>query len=117
MSLQPPSSDGSPNHPPRRRLPAETVYSIVAEAVELEREFCCEALSVALVGMNSELMAQVGLKRLSAAYAGSYAGPGGCLKGVGWQRGHWRLTAVGVLLAAPRRLACLTIRLYTAPAL
>ncbi len=41
------------------RLPAETVYSIVAEAVELEREFCCEALSVALVGMNAELMARV----------------------------------------------------------
>lgn len=41
------------------RLPAETVYSIVAEAVELEREFCCEALSVALVGMNAKLMARV----------------------------------------------------------
>jgi ribonucleoside-diphosphate reductase subunit M2 len=34
------------------------VHRIVAEAVELEREFCCEALSVALVGMNAELMAQ-----------------------------------------------------------
>jgi ribonucleoside-diphosphate reductase subunit M2 len=35
------------------------VYAIVAEAVELEREFCCEALSVSLVGMNKELMAKV----------------------------------------------------------
>ena len=40
------------------RLPTSTVHRIVAEAVELEREFCCEALSVALVGMNAELMAQ-----------------------------------------------------------
>jgi len=30
----------------------------VREAVDLEREFCCEALSVALVGMNAKLMAQ-----------------------------------------------------------
>jgi ribonucleoside-diphosphate reductase subunit M2 len=42
------------------RLPVETVYRIVREAVDLEREFCCEALSVALVGMNADLMAQVG---------------------------------------------------------
>lgn len=34
------------------------VEVIVREAVELEREFCCEALSVALVGMNADLMAQ-----------------------------------------------------------
>ena len=31
---------------------------IIAQAVELEREFVCEALSVALVGMNAGLMAQ-----------------------------------------------------------
>jgi len=31
---------------------------IIGEAVELEREFCCEALSVALVGINADLMAQ-----------------------------------------------------------
>lgn len=35
------------------------MHAIVGEAVELEREFCCKALSVALVGMNAELMAQV----------------------------------------------------------
>ncbi|KAL4438710.1 hypothetical protein ABPG77_006314 [Micractinium sp. CCAP 211/92] len=42
----------------RHRLPTETVHAIVGEAVDLEREFCCNALSVALVGMNAELMAQ-----------------------------------------------------------
>jgi ribonucleoside-diphosphate reductase subunit M2 len=33
------------------------VHAIVAEAVALERAFCCDALSVALVGMNAALMA------------------------------------------------------------
>ena len=32
------------------------MHEIVREAVELEHEFCCEALSCALVGMNAELM-------------------------------------------------------------
>lgn len=36
----------------------ETVHRIVGEAVDLEREFCCDALSVALVGMNAGLMSQ-----------------------------------------------------------
>lgn len=40
------------------RLDQDAVHRIVAEAVDLEREFCCEALSVALVGMNAGLMAQ-----------------------------------------------------------
>lgn len=31
---------------------------IVSDAVDLEREFCCQALSVSLIGMNAELMAQ-----------------------------------------------------------
>ena len=39
-------------------LPLQVVHRIVGEAVELEREFCCEALSCALVGMNAALMAQ-----------------------------------------------------------
>ena len=34
------------------------MYHIVGDAVALEREFCCDALSVGLMGMNSELMAQ-----------------------------------------------------------
>ncbi len=32
------------------------VHGVIAEAVDLERGFCCDALSVALVGMNAELM-------------------------------------------------------------
>lgn len=34
------------------------LIQIVDEAVQLELEFCCEALSVSLVGMNSDLMGQ-----------------------------------------------------------
>lgn len=39
-------------------LPEERVRMIVDEAVALEREFCCEALSVSLVGINAQLMAE-----------------------------------------------------------
>ena len=35
---------------------AETVRQIVREAVEIEKEFVCDALPVSLVGMNAELM-------------------------------------------------------------
>ncbi|CAG9467865.1 unnamed protein product [Pedinophyceae sp. YPF-701] len=42
----------------RAPLPQATVTRIVREAVELEREFCCEALPVSLVGMNADLMGQ-----------------------------------------------------------
>uniref|UniRef100_A0A7R9YST5 Uncharacterized protein n=1 Tax=Chlamydomonas euryale TaxID=1486919 RepID=A0A7R9YST5_9CHLO len=38
------------------KLSTEQVHRIVDEAVALEQEFCCEALSVALVGMNADLM-------------------------------------------------------------
>ena len=41
-----------------RFLVQETVHQIVADAVALEREFCCDALSVGLMGMNADLMAQ-----------------------------------------------------------
>ena len=34
------------------------VEEIVRDAVDLEREFCCDALSVSLVGMNADLMAK-----------------------------------------------------------
>jgi ribonucleoside-diphosphate reductase subunit M2 len=34
------------------------VHAIISEAVELELEFCTEALSVRLVGMNADLMGQ-----------------------------------------------------------
>jgi ribonucleotide reductase beta subunit family protein with ferritin-like domain len=36
----------------------QKVHQIVREAVELEREFICDALSVELVGMNIGLMSQ-----------------------------------------------------------
>jgi ribonucleoside-diphosphate reductase subunit M2 len=39
-------------------LPQARVWMIVDEAVALEREFCCEALSVSLVGMNARQMAE-----------------------------------------------------------
>lgn len=44
--------------PPHTHAHIQTVHRIVGEAVTLEREFCCEALSVSLVGMNAALMAQ-----------------------------------------------------------
>jgi len=40
------------------RLDVQRVHEIVREAVDLELEFCCDALSVELVGMNAELMGQ-----------------------------------------------------------
>merc|ERR1711874_460754 len=40
------------------KLSQERVYQIVCEAVELEIEFLTDALPVALIGMNCELMAQ-----------------------------------------------------------
>lgn len=42
----------------QHKLPQETVHTIVGDAVRLEHEFCCEALSCSLVGMNKELMSQ-----------------------------------------------------------
>jgi ribonucleoside-diphosphate reductase subunit M2 len=36
----------------------ETVYQIVDEAVQLEKEFVCHSLPVGLIGMNSDLMSQ-----------------------------------------------------------
>ena len=39
-------------------LPEATAHRVVADAVALERDFCCEALSCALVGMNADLMSQ-----------------------------------------------------------
>ncbi|XP_068658825.1 ribonucleoside-diphosphate reductase small chain A isoform X2 [Aristolochia californica] len=42
----------------RRPLPWQRVHEIVHDAVEIETEFVCEALSCALIGMNSDLMSQ-----------------------------------------------------------
>ena len=36
--------------------PEETARAIIADAVEAEREFVCEALPVSLIGMNADLM-------------------------------------------------------------
>ena len=40
------------------RLPEETIHSIISEAVVIEKEFVCDAIPVALIGMNAELMSQ-----------------------------------------------------------
>jgi ribonucleoside-diphosphate reductase beta chain len=40
------------------RLPKETVRKIIADAVEIEKEFVTDALPVKLIGMNAELMQQ-----------------------------------------------------------
>jgi ribonucleotide reductase beta subunit family protein with ferritin-like domain len=37
-------------------LPSETIHSILREAVEIEKEFICDALPCSLIGMNSKLM-------------------------------------------------------------
>lgn len=42
----------------QKQLPVEKVYQIVHEAVEIETEFVCKALSCDLIGMNSNLMSQ-----------------------------------------------------------
>jgi len=40
------------------KLPVETVTGIIAEAVDIEREFVTDAIPVDLIGMNSNLMCQ-----------------------------------------------------------
>ncbi|KAK9117558.1 hypothetical protein Sjap_016505 [Stephania japonica] len=42
----------------KTKLSVERVRGIVSEAVEIEREFVCDALPCALVGMNGDLMSQ-----------------------------------------------------------
>ena len=41
----------------RRPLPQATAHAIVGDAVAIEKEFVCEALPVALIGMNANQMA------------------------------------------------------------
>lgn len=43
-------------HKLRRKLTRERVIEIISEAVEIEREFICDSLPCALIGMNSDLM-------------------------------------------------------------
>ncbi|KAG0455435.1 hypothetical protein HPP92_024727 [Vanilla planifolia] len=40
------------------KLSEERVREIVADAVDIEKEFICDALPCALVGMNADLMSQ-----------------------------------------------------------
>lgn len=40
------------------KLPKETIYTIIREAVVLEKEFLTESLPVELIGINSKLMGQ-----------------------------------------------------------
>lgn len=42
----------------QHRLPSSRVIELVTEAVDIEREFICDALPVRLIGMNSALMSQ-----------------------------------------------------------
>lgn len=42
----------------RHKLPVDTLQQIIASAVEIEREFVCDALPVKLIGMNADLMCQ-----------------------------------------------------------
>ena len=42
----------------RHKLPDQVVLDLIHEAVEIEKEFVCDALPVRLVGMNATLMAQ-----------------------------------------------------------
>lgn len=42
----------------KHKLPAETVRKIIEDAVEIEKEFVCDALPVKLIGMNADLMTQ-----------------------------------------------------------
>jgi len=41
-----------------RRLPQAAVHDIISRAVECEKEFVCDALTVDLIGMNSKMMSQ-----------------------------------------------------------
>jgi len=42
----------------RRKLPQSTIYELILDAVNCEKEFISESLPVELIGMNSRLMKQ-----------------------------------------------------------
>lgn len=42
----------------KNKLPEERVRKIITDAVEIEKEFVCDALPVKLIGMNADLMSQ-----------------------------------------------------------
>ncbi len=77
------------------KLPERTVHMIVKESVDLERGYCCEALSVSLIGMNANLMSQVG-RRAGGRVGGGSGARGAC-------REHcWRCTAAASLASNGR---------------
>jgi len=41
-----------------RKMPEKDIHRLIGEAVEVEKEFICDALPVSLIGMNKSLMAQ-----------------------------------------------------------
>ena len=41
-----------------QKLPVSTINDIITEAVDIEKEFLCDALPTELIGMNSKLMGQ-----------------------------------------------------------
>src|SRR5690606_27913324 len=43
---------------PQNQCSKEVITRILTEAVEIEKEFICEALPVSLIGMNEDLMSQ-----------------------------------------------------------
>lgn len=45
-------------HTLTEQLPEEEIHTILREAVEIEKEFICDALPCSLVGMNSKLMSE-----------------------------------------------------------
>ncbi len=45
-------------HTLEQKLSTKEIYEIIMEAVEIEKEFICDALPCSLIGMNSKLMRQ-----------------------------------------------------------
>jgi ribonucleoside-diphosphate reductase beta chain len=46
------------NHHIINKLPQQQITEIIVDAVEIEKEFVCDALPVRLIGMNADLMSQ-----------------------------------------------------------
>jgi ribonucleoside-diphosphate reductase subunit M2 len=45
-------------HTLENKVSVETIHQIIKHAVELEKEFICDALPCSLIGMNSKMMSQ-----------------------------------------------------------
>jgi ribonucleotide reductase beta subunit family protein with ferritin-like domain len=42
----------------QNKMPEEAIHRLIGEAVDVEKEFVCDALPVSLIGMNNSLMSQ-----------------------------------------------------------